>query len=89
MYRIREFSAFYSLFQVTSGEMTLLPGHFRSSEITWRHFLSRDASYCELQPCREWKVQYLRVFSLLQPLPGHFRSNNITSGSHPVPWGHV
>jgi len=22
--------------------MTLLPGHFRSPEVTWRHFLSRD-----------------------------------------------
>jgi len=22
--------------------MTSLPGHFRSPEVTWRHFLSRD-----------------------------------------------
>jgi len=42
MYRIREFLAFYSQFQVTYGEMTSLPGHFWSPEVTWRHFLSRD-----------------------------------------------
>jgi len=38
----REFLAFYSHFQVTSGEMTSLLGHFRSPEVTWHHFLSRD-----------------------------------------------
>jgi len=27
MYRTREFSAFYSHFQVTSDQMTSLPGH--------------------------------------------------------------
>jgi len=42
IYRIRQFSAFYSDLQVTSGQMTLLPSHFRSPEVTWRHFLSRD-----------------------------------------------
>jgi len=41
MYSKCKFSAFYSHFQVTSGQMTLL-GHFRSPEVTWRHFLSRD-----------------------------------------------
>jgi len=30
MYSIREFSAFYIHFQVTSGKMTSLLGHFRS-----------------------------------------------------------
>jgi len=30
LYSIREFSAFYSHFQVTSGQMTSLPRHFRS-----------------------------------------------------------
>jgi len=39
---IREVSTFYSHFQVTSGQMTLLPGRFWSPEVTWRHFLSRD-----------------------------------------------
>jgi len=32
-YTIREFSVFCSHFQVTSGEMTSLPGHFRSPEV--------------------------------------------------------
>jgi len=40
MYSIREFSAFYSHFQVTSGQMTSLPNHFRSPKVTWRDFLS-------------------------------------------------
>jgi len=42
MYSIRKFSAFHWHFQVTSGQMTSLPGHFQSPEFTWRHFLSRD-----------------------------------------------
>jgi len=33
MYRIRELSAFYRHFQVTSGEMKWLLGHFRSPEV--------------------------------------------------------
>jgi len=33
MYSIRQFSAFYSHFQVTSGQMTSLPGHSRSVEL--------------------------------------------------------
>jgi len=39
MYGIRQFSAFNSCFQVTSGQMTSLPGNFRSPEVTWCHFL--------------------------------------------------
>jgi len=39
---IRQFSAFYSHFQVTSAQMTSPLGHFRSPEVTRRHFLSRD-----------------------------------------------
>jgi len=41
MYSIRHLSA-YSHFWLTSGSMTSLPGHLRSPEVTWRHFLSRD-----------------------------------------------
>jgi len=41
-YSIRQFSAFYSHFQATSGQMTAHPSHFPSPEVTWRHFLSRD-----------------------------------------------
>jgi len=37
-----KFLAFYSHFLVISGQMTSFPGHFRSREVTWRHFLSRD-----------------------------------------------
>jgi len=85
---IREFSGFYSHFQVTSGQMTSLSGHFRSPEVTWLHFLSR-VSLCELQPCRKWDVQYTRLFGPLYPLPGDFRSNDVPSGSLPVTCGHV
>jgi len=60
-------------------------GHLRSCDmISWHVTAS-----CELQPCRNWNVQYTWVFGLLQPLPGDFRSNDVTSGSLPVPWRHV
>ena len=39
MYSIRRFSALYSHFQVTSGQMTSLPGHFG-------HLKSRDIISC-------------------------------------------
>jgi len=39
MHSTCQFSAFYSHFQVTSGEMTSLSDHFRWFEVTWRHFL--------------------------------------------------
>jgi len=42
MYNIWEFLVFYSHFQVTSGQMTSFPGHQRSPDVTWCHFLSRD-----------------------------------------------
>jgi len=41
LHSIRQFSAF-SHFQVTSGQMTSLPGHYRSPEVTGHHFLSRE-----------------------------------------------
>jgi len=41
MYCIRQFSAFWIHFQVTSCQMMWLPYHFRSPEVTSRHFLSR------------------------------------------------
>jgi len=89
---MREFSAFYRDFQVTSGQMTALPGPFPSPEVTWPHFLSRDCLLLELQPCRNWNVQYTPVFGLLQSLPGDFWLNEATSGhlrhvtSFPVTW---
>jgi len=60
--------------------MTSLPGDFRSHEITWRHFLSRDCLLLRATPGRKSNVQYTPVFGLLQPLPGDFRSNDVTSG---------
>jgi len=89
MHSIRQFWAFYSHFQVTSGQMTPLPGHsdhVRSRDVIFCHV---TASSCALQPCRKWNVQYTPVLGLLQPLPGDFRSNDVTSGSLPVTWGHV
>jgi len=89
MYSIRKFSAFYSHFQVTSGQMTSLSvtsGHLRSCDVISCHV---TASYCELQPCRKWNVQNMWVFGLPPRLPGDFRSNDVTSKSLSVTWDHV
>jgi len=85
---IRQFSAFNSHFQVTSCQMTSLPGLFRSFEVTWRHFAS---SHCLLlrTTCRKLNVQYMPVFGFLQTLPGDLRSNDVTFESLPVTWGHM
>jgi len=89
MYSIRQFSAFHSHFQVTSGQITLLPGHLRSPGLRDVISCHLTASSCELQPCRKWSVQYTAVCGLLQSIPGDFRSNNVILGSLPVTWGHV
>jgi len=81
IHSVRQFSAFYSHFQVTYDQMTSLPGDFRSRDVTWRHSCNVTASPGELEPCRKWNVQYTQVFILLQPLPGDFRSNDVTCGS--------
>jgi len=89
IYSIREFSAFYSHFQVTSNQMTSLAGHFRPPEITSRHFLSRDcfipASYSlvgsEMYSIRELSAFYspFQVTSgQMTALANHFRSPEIT-----------
>ena len=88
MYRIREFSAFSSHFQVTSGQMTSGTGHFRSLEVARRHFLSH---YClPLLATALTKVKcIIREFSAfssnfqvtsgqMTSLPGHFRSLEVT-----------
>jgi len=80
MHSIWQFSDLYSHFLVISNQISPLPGHFRSPEVTWRHFLSHDASSCEQPPCRKSNAEYLPVFSLVQPLPCNFRSNDVTSG---------
>jgi len=77
-----EFLAFYSHFQVTSGQ-TSLPSHFQSREVM-TSFPVMWVSCCELQPCGKLKDQ-TRVFGLPKHLPGDFRSNDVTSS----PWGHV
>jgi len=76
-YPKREFSAFYSHFLVTSGEMMSLQGHFRSCDL-----ISGDvtASTCELQLCRISNVPKTWVLGLLQPPPGDFRWNDVTYG---------
>jgi len=79
-------SAFYSLCQVASGEMTSLPGHFRSRDV---NSCAVTATSCELQPWRNSNLHKTRVSGLLQPLPGDFQSNDITSWSLPVTWNHV
>jgi len=83
------FLAFYSHFQVTCGQMTSLPSHLRSPEVTWHHFLSRDCLLLRLQPCRMWYVQCMWVLAFyshfqvtsgqMMSLPGHFRSFEVTS----------
>jgi len=74
---------------VTSGLITSLPGHFRSPEITWRHFPSRDCLLRQATVLQDVKRTYTQVLGLLQPLPGDFRSNDVTTMSLPVTWGHV
>jgi len=86
---IRQFSAFYSHFQVTSGQMTSLPGHFRSPEVKWRHFLTwlpPPASYSLVGS----QTQHTPAFGLLQPLPGDIRSNDVTGHfrAPEVTWHH-
>jgi len=81
MHQRCEFLAFYSHFQVTSGKMTSLSGHFMSPDVTW---LS-----CELQPCRKSNAWKTPLFGPLQPHAGDFQSNDVTSGSFPITWGHM
>jgi len=80
MYSIRKFLAFYSHFQVTSGPLTSLLGHFQSPDITWRHFLSGDCNLLRATALQEVNAQNTRVFGLLQPLLGEFQSKDVTSG---------
>jgi len=80
-----DLSASYSHFLLTSGQMTSLPGHFRSREVTWGHLLSRNATTSELQPCRSRNAPRAWLVPL-QPLLGdfrprrHFRSRDVTRG---------
>jgi len=72
MYSISQFSALYSHFQVTSGQMT----HFR---VTCNYLRSRDVNSCHVTA---FSFEYslvgiamynMPVFGPLHPLPGDFR----------------
>jgi len=85
----RQFSASYSQFQVTSGQMTSLPGHFghlRSCHIISCHVI---ASSRVLQHGRKSNAPKTRPFGPLQPPPGDFSSNDFTSRSLFVTRGDV
>jgi len=77
MYSIRQFSAFNSHFQMTSGQMTSLPGHFLSPEVrdafsvTW---LLRHATYSPLGN---------EMYTISQ-----FWHSTATFRRHPVKWRH-
>jgi len=87
MYSIRQFSAFYSHFQVTSGEMTSLPGHFRLPEV--RDISCHVTAYCcELQLVGSERYSachfsafhsHFQVTSVqMTSLPGHLRLPEVT-----------
>ena len=62
MYSVRQFSAFYSHFQVTSGQMTSLRGHFghlRSRDVISRHV---TASYLRATALYEVKCTVYASF---------------------------
>jgi len=60
--------------------MTSLPCHFRSREVKWRHFLSRDGHLLRVSALRSSNVPKTWNIRLLQPLPGDLRWNAVTSG---------
>ena len=76
-YPKRKFLALYSCFQVTSGQITSLPGQFRSCEVSDVNSGDVTNSFGELKPCKSSNVPTTRVFGLLQPLPDDF--NQMTS----------
>jgi len=91
-YSIREFSAFYSHFQVTSGQMTsfrVTIGHLRSRDVIRCHV---TASSCELQPCRKLNVQYMpfsTFYSHFQVTSGQMTSFLGQFLSPEVMWRHL
>jgi len=58
--------------------MTSLPGHFRSPEVTWRHFLSRD---CLLLRATALQEENCTIYT-------SFRPSTSTSRWLPVKWRH-
>jgi len=61
---------------VSSGQMTSLPGHFRSGEITWHHFLSRDCHFLRVKALLELKRSQNSTY----------RPSTATSSWFPVKW---
>jgi len=87
-----ELYAFSSHFQVSYGEMTSLPGHFRSREVTLRHFLSSDGhlrvtAMQELKRTQNWTYtpstatpRWLSVkWRHFRVSSGHVRSRDVIS----------
>jgi len=75
-----EFSAFYKCFQATSSQMTSLPGHCQSCDVTNVIFCCITAPYCKLQSCSSWNAFYelFEVTSVqMMSLPGHFHSHDV------------
>jgi len=84
MYSRRQFSAFSSHFQVTSGQMTSFPCHFRSPEVTWRQFMSRDCFLLWATALYEVKCTVYASFwpstATSRWLPFKWRHFRVTSG---------
>jgi len=96
MYNIGQLSVFYNHFQVTSGQMTSPPGHFRSPEVTWRHSLSHDCLLLRATALQEVKCTVYTSFRISTAtsrwLPLKWRHFQVTSGhikSHDVIFCHV
>jgi len=91
MYRIQKFLP-------STGASRWLSVKWRHFRVTCAHLRSRDVISClvsvslsELVPCREWNVQYTRVFGFLQPLPGTSSQKTLLPGhfwSRKVTWRH-
>jgi len=84
MHSICEFSAFYSHFQVTSGQMTSLPGHFQSPEVTWQHLLFHDCFLLRATALYKVKstgdVSFRPSTACTRWLPVHWRHFRVSSG---------
>ena len=88
MYPNHDPQAFYSRFQVTSGQITSLPGHFQSCAVTSHHFLSRHFHLLRVTALLELKCTQKRdlqafnslfqaTFCQMTSLPRHFQSREV------------
>jgi len=91
----RKWNVQYASFRPSTATYRWLPVKWHHFWVTSDHLRSRDvischvtASTCELQPCRKWNVQYMRVFGphshflvttgQMTSLKGYLRWNKIT-----------